>query len=365
MTLYSSQELKAKYAAGQRDFSNATINFSDSSHGSFTGEDLSNISFHRSILFDYFDIHHGGIDGADLNGATLRNAKLWSAYLQSAYLRFADLRGADLREANLRHANLHGADLRDTLLNDADFAFANLRDAQLDGAHVGGTKLLGVELRPFLTGRCVVESPCHIDWTSVAKSADVPNLQEGLVSYGIPKHVADYMSRGATIFADDGEVILQSVFISYGRSDEPIARQIRDKLTEHGVITWFYPNDAIPGERHHRAISHNIERHDRVLVICSANSLTRAGVVDEIQRTLDRETEEGATSLLIPLAIDDFVFDVNWEPERPELKKDIMRRVVADFRRALLDGDEMNRQIEKLLFALRRPRVTAQSKKIV
>ena len=74
------QELLARYAAGERNFSNA---------------DLRNA-----------DLGDAYLRGANLDGADLSNADFSNADLGDADLRGADLRGADLRGANLVGANL-------------------------------------------------------------------------------------------------------------------------------------------------------------------------------------------------------------------------------------------------------------------
>ena len=84
-------ELRARHAAGERDFRGA-------------------------------DLFGANLFGANLRGADLRGANLVGAYLCDADLRGANLRGANLRRAYLRRAYLRDADLRD----------ADLRDTCLD-----------------------------------------------------------------------------------------------------------------------------------------------------------------------------------------------------------------------------------------
>jgi len=42
--------------------------------------------------------------------------------------------------------------------------------------------------------------------------------------------------------------LLQSTFISYGGPDEAFARKLNDALEKRGVITFFFKDDAPPGE---------------------------------------------------------------------------------------------------------------------
>jgi hypothetical protein len=56
-----------------------------------------------------------------------------------------------------------------------------------------------------------------------------------------------------------------SVFISYGGPDAAMAGRINAELRSKGVRTWFFPKDAIPGDKIHRTVSDGVNAHDRVL----------------------------------------------------------------------------------------------------
>ena len=77
-------KLLERYAAGERDFSEA---------------DLRRADLRRA------DLHEANLRGANLRRANLRGANLYWADLHEADLRRADLRGANLRGADLRRAN--------------------------------------------------------------------------------------------------------------------------------------------------------------------------------------------------------------------------------------------------------------------
>jgi hypothetical protein len=49
-----------------------------------------------------------------------------------------------------------------------------------------------------------------------------------------------------------------SLFISFGGPDEAIARKVNARLRERGVKTWFFPDDATPGQKLHRAMSEGV-----------------------------------------------------------------------------------------------------------
>jgi hypothetical protein len=120
------------------------------------------------------------------------------------------------------------------------------------------------------------------------------------------------------------------------------------------VTTFLFSEHAEPGERLHRLMRRGVNEHDRVVLICSKASLDRNGVLNELEETLAREARDGGETYLIPIRLDDYVFN-GWKPRREDIAQAIRDRVVADFTGADMDGDKLNREFGKLLKALRKP----------
>ena len=146
--------------------------------------------------------------------------------------------------------------------------------------------------------------------------------------------------------------LYRSLFISYGGMDTQVETEINSYLESKGIRTWFFPDDALPGQKLHRVMHDEINKHDRVLLICSKSSLQRNGVLNEIERVLEREAKEGGASVLIPITLDDFVYG-NWAPERQDLADQVRSRVITSVER-LPDGKLDSKQLGKLLRALSR-----------
>ena len=105
----------------------------------------------------------------------------------------------------------------------------------------------------------------------------------------------------------------------------------------------------------HREVRRGIHGHDRVILVCSENSLTRAGVLHEIETILALEAKMGGTARLIPIILDDFFYK-DWAPEdRPDLKDELEMRVVADFRGTDTDDAKFREALGRLLKALKKP----------
>lgn len=145
--------------------------------------------------------------------------------------------------------------------------------------------------------------------------------------------------------------MFNSLFISYGGTDETIAVVINAYLKNKGITTWFFPDDALPGQKLHRVMYEGVNNHDRVLLICSKKSLSRPGVLNEIERVFEREAREGGSEILIPIALDKFVFS-NWVPSRPDLAAQIRSRVIAKIDVSEIESEHVQIQLNKIVASL-------------
>ena len=91
----------------------------------------------------------------------------------------------------------------------------------------------------------------------------------------------------------------QSVFISYGGPDKPFAERLHGELSRRGVKAYVFSKDAEPGAKLHRVMREGVNRYDRVILLCSRDSLDRPGVLNEIEETLQREAREGGNPVLM------------------------------------------------------------------
>lgn len=259
--------------------------------------------------------------------------------LEGAHLPGVNLEGMDLREANLMGADLKRANLEGT----------NLEGAQLKYAQLGWGSLANLDLGPLI-GAVRHVGPSRVDWTAVARSLRHPGLHGFLVAAGWPDVLATYVIDCCrSVDPQEMFSMLQSTFISYGQPDEAFARKLQEALQENGVRTWFFPEDAVPGQSLHRVMRRGVDNHERVVVICSANSLGRSGVSYELEQSLTKEAKLGGEELIIPVILDRYLFD-KWVPKRPEHKEALTERVVADFS----DPFKFDESLAKLLKALQK-----------
>jgi hypothetical protein len=247
-------------------------------------------------------------------------------------MRWAYLGAATLKETDLTGANLASAILGMTYLVDLDVT--PLCDA------------------PFLSHK----SPSHIDARTVMKSYKHPRLESFMVDCGLPQVFAEHMIEGAKALGDDVlHELMQSTFISFGGPDEAFARRLNEALRAHGVATFFFPETARVGERIGDEVFNALQRHNRVILVCSRASLDRPGVLNEVQETFDREAEAGGANYLIPVMLDDYVL-TDWREVQPDLARKVGRRVAADFSGTESNPAKFDAVLSRLLAALKKKR---------
>jgi hypothetical protein len=292
--------------------------------------------------------------GANLSGANLTGANLWEADLSRTTFTGANLSGATFRSAKFDQANLRGANLTRANLIEANMTGAVLADVIVFGTVLGKTILCDVDLTQLCRGEVTHHSPSIVDFRAIIQSVGEPRLKDFLRSTGIPDVFAIFMIDCArTLDPRQVFTLLQSTFISYGGPDEAFARRLNDALEKRGVTTFFFEDDAPAGERMHRVMRKGVNDHDRVILVCSESSLQRAGLLNELEETLARESRDGGRTYLLPIRLDDYVLS-GWKPADAEVATAVRDRVIADFRQHD-DPAQFEAGVSKLVAVLKRP----------
>lgn len=331
----SAKELLERYAAGERNFRGVNLVRAD-----LEGADLTRANL-RAV----------NLSNADLGGADIQAANLSNTRLQGA-----NLRGANLFDSNLFEADLELADLTGANLLGADLTRAHLHQAKLGGVRLGSTNLLDLDMSPLCDAypRVRHQGPSRVDYRSILLSIRSPNLKVFLQHTGMPEVFVEYMIDCARSLQTDVFKMLQSTFISYGGPDESFARKLYEALHRNGVTTFFFAEHAEPGKKLHRMMHDGVNAHDRMLLVCSRASLDRKGVLNELEKVLEREARDGGASYLIPIRLDDYVF-TGWKPPNADLAQAVRDRVVADFEGADTDDAKFNEGLRRLIVALKKP----------
>lgn len=117
-----------------------------------------------------------------------------------------------------------------------------------------------------------------------------------------------------------------SCFISHSSKDQQFCDRLYADLQANGIRAWYFPKDATWGEPVWKEIDRTIKEYDKLIAVCSKNSLRSEPVLREIERALEREDVEHK-SILFAVRLDSYIFD-SWKHER---MTDVLPKVVGDF----------------------------------
>ncbi len=122
-------------------------------------------------------------------------------------------------------------------------------------------------------------------------------------------------------------LLFKSCFISYSAKDRKFYERLYADLQAKGVLTWLFSEDAGWGKSAWGEIERGIKTYDKIVVVCSRQSLQSGPVLAEIERALAREDAE-RKQVLFPITIDNYVFR-EWQHFR---KQRVLDQVIGDFR---------------------------------
>lgn len=307
---------------------------------------LEMVDLHKAKVagVDFSGARLGGaiLDYADLTGANLNDADLTRANLRSARLSRTLLCGAALIGADLQNANIKAADLTTADLTGANLTGANLANANFTQVLLRSTSLVGIDLSTIIgldTARH--EGPSYVSIDTIYRSrGNIPQIF--LRGCGVPENFIVYMpSLTGRAFE------FYSCFISHSAEDKRFCERLYADLQAKGVRVWYFPEDATWGETVWGEIDRSIKIYDKLVVVCSENSLQSVPVQREIERALNREDKEHK-NILFPITLDRYVFD-KWEHSR---QADVLAKVVGDFTGWEHDALKYEKAFERLLKGL-------------
>lgn len=328
------------------------------------------------------DKWHGSIlTRIDLRGVNLRGAELSFSNLFGADLAGADLSEAEIGVCNLRVANLQGANLSSASLVDADLFHTNLRKTDLRGATLYKTILRNVNLSSANLRMAMMGSTIFADCQNLheavgldevdhrgSSSLDAATLRACihglpdvfLEGVGYTRHEIEYLRSLYTSAA----IQFYSCFISHAvtKVDGAFADRLRNDLLAKNISCWHFRYDMKMGDRWATQIDSAIKQHDKLVVVCSKKGILREGVIKEVIRAIEQETNTGVQKLF-PVRLDDFIFSPEmteaFNALAPHLRRadwlDYLREYqIGDFRK-WKDHDAYQEQFTKLLDALKNP----------
>jgi hypothetical protein len=141
-------------------------------------------------------------------------------------------------------------------------------------------------------------------------------------------------------------------FISFTEADDSISKRLYYDLQGAGVRCWRWKEDAQWGKTLMRSIDEAVRFYDKLIVICSEQSLNSPAVIREVERALQKEDDlarQGKESeVLFPIRLDDYIF-TGWNHHR---KTDLTAKNVGDFRH-WKNHDSYQKAFDRLLHDLK------------
>lgn len=349
------------------DLSKADLSEANLSHANLSDADLHESKLLRANLSDAYLAGANLID-ADLSGACLHGANLAYVNLIKADLHGANLSDAEFFESKLTMANLRGVSLLGAVLSYIDLTFADLSEADLSNADLTGAKFVysdlsgskfnDAKMSNTTFGSCNLakcvglktvkhEGPSNIDLRTLEKSfrgagnCFTSELETFFLNSGISKEFLETLKKTLA------EVKYCSSFVCYGQPDLKFAETLVKDLKARGASCWLYSMDATPGERTWREITQKRREAEKIIVICSAQSLVRNGVLKEIEEQIDEDPEK-----IVPISVDNLWKQNGFSVKRGQrdLKPFLLERNYADF----IDKSKYEVSLKRLLKGLKR-----------
>lgn len=316
-----------KYAKlSGKQLAKANLDGVDLSGADLVNANLRSAGFKGACLqganFGYANLSNTNLIGADLSYAHLTDANLSYAFpskanLGEADLRYAHLIGADFYHSTLIKANLVGADFSDAHLVNTDFSRVKIGCTTFGNNDLSSAKGL--------------DSIDHIGPSAIG--VDTIYRSQGKIpaaflrGCGVPEAFITYM-RSLTM----QPIQFSTCFISFTEADDTFSERLYNDLQAKGVRCWRWKEDAKWGKTLMRSIDEAVRVYDKLIVICSEQSLNAPAVIREIERALQKEDEQARQGnegeVLFPIRLDDYIF-TGWQHHR---KADVTAKTVGDFR---------------------------------
>jgi uncharacterized protein YjbI with pentapeptide repeats len=280
-----------------------------------SGIDLSGVHF-RLALLGRVKFNHSNLSRANLVGAMLSGADFSYADLSHGKLNTTTLISTNFNYANLNHADLSYANFRSSFLSGADFTNSYWQGT--NAAEVDLSEAIGLE-----SVNHYAPSTIGID-TLYLSAGKIPEVF--LRGCGVPENFITYM-HSLTGKALD----FYKCFISFTEADDLFSERLYNDLQGAGVRCWRWKEDAKWGKTLMSSIDEAVHYYDKLIIICSEQSLNSPAVIREIERALQKEDDlarhDKEPEVLFPIRLDDYIFE--WNHHR---RADVIAKNVGDFR---------------------------------
>ncbi|MHB1689012.1 MAG: toll/interleukin-1 receptor domain-containing protein [Ignavibacteriaceae bacterium] len=266
-----------------------------------------------------------------LTGSSFINSNLRNSNLYQAECFLCSFHGAILDESDMSGAKLHNADFTNSSLKKVDlfrvdFINTILHQADFSNSSCNTTAFSNVDLNTAIGLDSIIhEGPSNIDILTIFRLKE-PLPRNFLKGAGIPDNFIEYI----TSFSDS-PIKFFNCFISYNENDDNFSSILYNDLIKRNIRCWRWKEEAKIGKELISSIDYAIKSYDKLILICSKNSLNSPAVFKEIERALLKEETNFKNGLdsdvLFPITIDEYIYK-EWDHY---LKPDIMKKRIGDF----------------------------------
>ncbi|MFX1284727.1 MAG: toll/interleukin-1 receptor domain-containing protein [Promethearchaeota archaeon] len=260
-------------------------------------------------IFPKLDLSEFDFSYTDFSNSNLSELNLSESVLYKANFSYSDLSNTDLSKTSLYYTTFFRTDLRNT-----NFSLSKLRGTSFTFTDLSQSKYLDTIEH---------QGPSSIDISTLHQSKKLP--KSFLRGLGVP----ELYIRNLSVFITH-EWQFYTCFISHSSHDKAFVRKLYNALQHQGIRCWYDKEDATWGKEIKPILNEKIEEFDKVVVVCSEDSLKSEWVNHEIERALQKEEKnreiESIPEILFPIIIDKSLS--NW---LNHLKKFGVERIIGDF----------------------------------
>lgn len=301
------------------------------------------------INLAYSDLNHVYFETCFLPEAILSGADIGRMEILESVLHFAQLdnitrapysiKGSDLRFSKCKNSNFSNCIISAVTFNHANLMNSSFLNADIENTSFDSCNLDNADFSDSAIGYSNFSS---VNLKAVKGLSSVRHFGPSSVSldtiYNSSGTIPDHFLRGCGV-PEDFITLIPSLtiepfqfykcFISHSTKDHLFCDRLYADLQSKGVRCWYFPEDARWGRSVWGEIDKPIKTYDKLILVCSKQSLNSPVVLRELERALQREDAEGK-HILFPIRIDNYLLGKNgWDHPR---KADVIAKVAGDFR---------------------------------
>ena len=337
------------------DLKGADLRDIDLSGANLSHAALHNADFQGTNLCEA-SLLHSDAPGARFVGADLTGLETGAANLAGAEFDSSDVRGANLSLTNLSRATFRYSDFSGANLQDSDLSFAVMKSTQFIRTNFTGVRLGETVISDCDMSQCIgLETVEHHGLSTIGTDSLVNTMRGagGDLSF---QQEAFFIGAGiSSVLLQDIQqrvksdaMKLYTSLITFGPRDTKFAHKLFRDLKKRQIICWKCDD---VGKKNSTPLDFERGTHsyDKIIVVCSKDSLNRSPVLEEIEKALQKERRlksQGAidTDVLFLVQRDHYM-QSGW---KHDLKGAMLSKYSGDF----TDKASYQKQIELLVAAL-------------